>query len=273
MCVNTAGCCFSKCIFRCRSTIRDLILAGKPWQVGPLSLPGELSVENYEATYADIHKLGYIYTQSRSADMSLFGGTVMATCKAYQVGGVVVPRPNTACREGKSGYHVLQRPYVVQLAQAAEHKMIQYLSKHDPETLQDCVWFKENVPAELRVCGTMFNAMALVGDLRDGNNHIHVDKNDICSLIVMFGKNIKGGSTRYYDGPNDKEPGNIVHTEAFVHGKYQVGPFETTVHDGQPWKGRRGIISFYINRQMFAHFKEYGRVKYDAWLAGNTDNN
>eukprot|EP01048_Picozoa_sp_COSAG05_P009984 COSAG05_NODE_853_length_6963_cov_5.582314_8_plen_297_part_00 len=62
-----------------------------------------------------------------------------------------------------------------------------------------------------------------------------------------------------------------MHTEAFVHGKYQVGPFETTVHDGQPWKGRRGIISFYINRQMLAHFKAYGRVKYDAWLAGNTD--
>ena len=248
-------------------------IAGKPWQIDNLPLPDELSVENYDATYADIHKLGYIYTQSRSADMSLYGGTVMATCKAYQVGGVVVPRPNTACREGESGYHVLQRPYVVQLAQAAEHKMIQYLSKHDPETLQDCFWFKENVPAELRVCGTMFNAMALVGNLRDGNNHIHVDKNDICSLIVMFGKNIKGGSTRYYDGPNDKEPGNIVHTEAFVHGKYQVGPFETTVHDGQPWKGRRGIISFYINRQMFAHFKKYGRVKYDAWLDGNTDNN
>ena len=120
---------------------------------------------------------------------------------------MVIPRPNTACREGKSGYDVLQRPYVKQLAEAAEHNMIQYLSQHDPATLKKCQWFKENVPAELRVCGTMFNAMALVGDLRDGNNHIHVDKNDICSLIVMFGKNIEGGCTRYYDGPNDKQPG------------------------------------------------------------------
>ena len=117
--------------------------------------------------------------------MSLYGGTIMATGRGYQVGGVVVPRPNAACREGKSGFHVLQRPYIIQFAEAAEQEMIQYLSKHDPETLQVCLWFKENVPAELRVCGTMFNAMALVGDLRDGNNHIHVDTNDTVSYTHL----------------------------------------------------------------------------------------
>jgi hypothetical protein len=45
-----------------------------------------------------------------------------------------------------------------------------------------------------------------VGDLRNGNNHIHTDKNDICSLIIMFGANISGGNTLYYDGPNEKTP-------------------------------------------------------------------
>jgi hypothetical protein len=53
-----------------------------------------------------------------------------------------------------------------------------------------------NVPAELRVSGTIFNAMTLVGDLRNGNNHIHTDKNDICSLIIMLGTNISGGRKR-----------------------------------------------------------------------------
>eukprot|EP01047_Picozoa_sp_COSAG01_P005824 COSAG01_NODE_204_length_22090_cov_64.189441_1_plen_41_part_10 len=31
--------------------------------------------------------------------------------------------------------------------------------------LKKVLWFKANVPAELRVSGTIFNAMTLVGDL------------------------------------------------------------------------------------------------------------
>ena len=159
----------------------------------------------------------------------------------------------------------MNEPYVAALAASAEEKMLAYLETHDPDTLKKVLWFKANVPAELRVSGTIFNAMTLVGDLRNGNNHIHTDKNDICSLIIMFGANISGGNTLYYDGPNDKAPGNIVHSEPFAHGKFQVGPFETKVHAGQAWKGRRGIISFYVNQQMFDHFQKYGRSLYDQW--------
>ena len=133
------------------ASIRDLNIANKPWYIGQLPLPDEFSLENYDETYTELHKFGDIYSKSRSAPMSLFGGTIGTTGKKYQVDGVVIPRPNTACREGKSGYDVLQRPYVKQLAEAAEHNMIQYLLQHDPATLKKCQWFKENVPAELRV--------------------------------------------------------------------------------------------------------------------------
>jgi hypothetical protein len=129
------------------------------------------------------------------------------------------------------------------------------------------LWFKDKVPTELRVCGTIFNAMALVGDLRNGFNHIHTDDNDICSLIIMLGTDILGGGTSYYDGPNANAPGNLVHTEPFVHGKFQVGPFESKVHAGDPWKGRRGIISFYVNNNMLNHFREYGCSLYNEWRA------
>ena len=246
------------------------IIAGKPWNIGLFPLPDGLSVKNYNETYAELHKCGY-NPITQSSPMSLFGGNIGPTGYNYQVRGVVVPRPNKASREGKPGFLALKRPSIIQLAQDAEKQMLRYLSEHDPKTLEMCQWFKDNVPEELRVCGTMFNAMALVGDLRDGTNHIHVDKNDLCSLIIMLGKDIEGGSTRYYDGPNAGNSGNIVHEEPFVHGKFQVGPYETTVHDGEPWKGRRGIISFYINRPMFQHFQKYGRLKYDAYLNGNTD--
>jgi hypothetical protein len=261
---------FRTALHRNTSGADGQVIAGKPWNIGPFPLPAEFSMENYDDTYAELHKRGYT-PSTQSSPMSLFGGNIGTTSPKYQVGGVIVPRPNTASREGKPGFLALKRPSIIQLAQDAEKQMLRYLSEHDPKTLEMCQWFKDNVPEELRVCGTMFNAMALVGDLRDGTNHIHVDKNDLCSLIIMLGKDIEGGSTRYYDGPNAENPGNIVHEEPFVHGKYQVGPYEATVHDGEPWKGRRGIISFYINRPMYQHFRKYGRLKYDAWLNGNTD--
>eukprot|EP01047_Picozoa_sp_COSAG01_P045682 COSAG01_NODE_4229_length_5223_cov_118.477752_2_plen_188_part_00 len=178
-----------------------------------------------------------------------------------------MPRPNKQSIPGMPGYAALQLPHVIALAQAAEAKMITYLRMHDTETLENVLWFKANVPSELRVCGTMFNAMTLVGDLRDGENHIHVDNNDLCSLIVMFGSGISGGNTLYYDGHKAKQPGNLVHSEPFLHGKFQVGPFESKVHAGEHWTGRRGIISFYVNEAMFKHFQKYGTAKYDAWCA------
>ena len=35
------------------------IIAGKPWNIGQLRLPDELSVKNYAKIYAKLHKLGY----------------------------------------------------------------------------------------------------------------------------------------------------------------------------------------------------------------------
>ena len=39
---------------------------------------------------------------------------------------------------GCTGDQVLQRPYIVQLAEAAENNLIQYLSKYNPEALTQC---------------------------------------------------------------------------------------------------------------------------------------
>jgi hypothetical protein len=51
------------------------IIAGKPWNIGQLRLPDELSVKNYAKIYAKLHKLGYNPT-TISALMSLFGGNI-----------------------------------------------------------------------------------------------------------------------------------------------------------------------------------------------------
>jgi hypothetical protein len=110
--------------------------------------------------------------------------------------------------------------------------------------------------------------MALVGDLKDGENHTHTDEHDIISIFVTLGHNIQGGSTLYFDGANfsskdpEKTRGKQVYEVPFQHGQIQVGPFEQVAHAGQPWKGRRGVISFYLNKPIVDHFQEHGDKLY-----------
>ena len=100
----------------------------------------------------------------------------------------------------------------------------------------------------MRGSSSIFNGCALVGDLRDGYNHIYVDKNNMCSLILKLGHNIMGGDTLYYSGQNPQKTGEIVHSEAFHHDKFLVEPFQKDIHAGSHWKGSKGLISFYVNK-------------------------
>ena len=112
--------------------------------------------------------------------------------------------------------------------------------------------FKELAPPELQLCGTIFHALALVGDLSNRHNHCHVDKHDLCSVIIMLGKGVTGGRTLYYD-----ENGQLVHHVPFKHGRFQAGPFDQVRHAGGSWSGPRGILSFYVNRAMYEHFLKH----------------
>lgn len=129
---------------------------------------------------------------------------------------------------------------------------------------------KRIIPTELRIADTCFTALALVGDLKPGDNHPHVDDNDIISLFTTVGdSDVTGGRTLYYDGGSafkKKDPsgtcGKVIADTPFKHGQYQVGPFESVVHGGEPWTGRRGVLSFYLNKGIFDHFKTYGTQHY-----------
>ena len=50
----------------------------------------------------------------------------------------------------------------------------------------------EKIPGELRVCGTAFTALAVIGDGTDGMNHPHLDDHDVISIFVTLGKDIGG---------------------------------------------------------------------------------
>ena len=143
--------------------------------------------------------------------------------------------------------------------QEVERTLLVRMGPPTPELAATLRRAKEVIPPELRYGDTFWTAITLVGDLRDGNNHIHKDLHDVVSLIVMVGKDITGGATHYYD-----DTGKVVQTVPFEHGRYQVCEFDKVWHAGEQWQGKRGIISFYLNREIMEHFARYGTAKYEA---------
>lgn len=89
---------------------------------------------------------------------------------------------------------MLKKLFVLKLVRLAEEAVLAHLKKCDGETLGKVLMFKEVVEEELRICGTIFNALALVKNLEDGHNHPHQDREDLRSMIIMSGKGISGGA-------------------------------------------------------------------------------
>ena len=82
------------------------------------------------------------------------------------------------------------------------------------------------------------------------------------SLIIMLGnEKVVGGNTCYFQDGKHKDS-TSDHIESMHHGKLQVGPYDVTNHSASFWKGDRGILSFYVNCQIFFHFQRFGTVLY-----------
>ena len=98
----------------------------------------------------------------------------------------------------------------------------------------------------------------MVGNISEegGFIHPHKDNNDIVSLICSYGDEEKlvGGDTVY---ENDK--GEDVAVTLFRHNQYQTGNFESVTHRVDRWQGKRGVISFYLNKQIYRFFNEYDK--------------
>ena len=238
-------------------------------------LPGQLGVHNYKDTYESLVKSAYEY-KSKSAPMYLFGSTIMATGAKYQFikpdgENGMLPRMNTASRPGTDGATMMQQTWLIEMAQNAERLAREYAARHDTGLIAVLDEAKRIIPVELRIADTCFTALALVGDLKPGDNHPHVDDHDIISLFTTVGdSDVTGGRTLYYGGGSafdKKDPagtcGKVIAETPFKHGQYQVGPFESVVHGGETWTGHRGVLSFYLNKGILMHFRTYGTTHYD----------
>ena len=226
---------------------------GNVFSVGMIDLPDEFSEDDHVKTCLKIYNSGYRPPNCKSAPMSILGSTVFNTLTKHRVEGVFVPRLNRFSRQGTNGWKMLKLCSLAQVAQRAEQEVIKHLKKHDRETLQKALLFKEMAPDDFRVGGTLFNAVTLVGDLSDNHNHRHKDKHDLCSIIITLGKGVTGGSTLHWGGTDI-----ILRREEFLHGKFQVGPFDKVNHAGDAWNGPRGVLAFYLNKGIQEHFFQHG---------------
>lgn len=162
--------------------------------------------------------------------MFLFGSTIMATCSKYQFikqdgENGMLPRLNTASRPGGDGATMLQQLWLVEMAQNAERLAREYAARHNSGIIDVLDEAKRIIPTELRIAGTSFTALALVGDLKPGDNHQHLDDHDVISIFTTVGDNdVTGGRTLYYDGGSafdKKDPagtcGNVIAETLFKH--------------------------------------------------------
>ena len=127
--------------------------------------------------------------------------------------------------------------------------------KHNPECRADLNLAKKIIPDHLRLFGTCFTAFAMVGDTSDGYVHIHKDKDDVASIILSMGADdVKGGDTVYY---KDEKGRSEIGRTTFKHGQFQTGAFHNVYHAGESWTGKRGMISFYLNKRLLTHAIKY----------------
>jgi len=166
-------------------------------------------------------------------------------------------RLNIASRPGGKGENIFKDRLVKQLALMLDVLVYEY----NPELKDELDCAKLIIPEKYRIFGTCFTAFTLVGDTSNsGFVHIHKDNRDVVSIILSLGNNVVGGNTIYYKDKSGQH--EIAHTK-FKHGQFQTGPFHDVYHGGQAWTGERGIFSFYLNKQILNHCKDY---RHKTWF-------
>jgi len=264
------------CIFTVSSYQKGGIKEYKGYY-GDFPLPEEWSKEKYEETYKYFMSVSSKKKSSHynSAPNFLGGSTCGPTRHKYlkkiDSKVIILPRLTKKYHPGTKGFALMCDTKTIQMAIYAEKLTIQWAKLHNPTLIPILEHAKHVIPAELRYGNTFWTALTLVDDLEDGQNHEHKDSKDVVSLIIMVGDNIRGGETLYFNGgcnfnmKNIKETrGGLENVVNFKHGRYQVCDFSQIVHSGSSWKGKRGIISFYLNSDILSHFQVFGDQHYYA---------
>ena len=178
----------------------------------------------------------------------------------------MLPRPFRSSLPNASGELYLQKPDIKLIFKDIEDIALHYILYIMPngnqktrimKSIHDC---KKFVPNDLRICGTFFTQLSMIGDMKfvECVEEVspHVDSDDIFTAIVHLGKPITGGDLLSHSGNSSKNSGVILKRNKFVNGNIHMGSFTNVVHSVSAWKGVRGALSLNLKSSMIDFFKD-----------------
>ena len=190
---------------------------------------------------------------------------------------IMCPRPVVPSRIGHIGYNVLNKRWIKNLVKDVENCLFIYLKKLIKKEFKynklflDLKEIKEIVPDELRICGSVFHQMIVIGDSKfSGQCKVHFDNKDIIACILTIGNPLSGGSTNYFDGIAPSNKGNLICKIPFQHGRLQICLYGEILHSVSNWFGRRITINFNVKDEIYQFFKNKSKtISYKQSKEGN----
>ena len=215
----------------------------------------------------------YIKTAKRKIAVYCYGATITAAEFPKYIDDEgnhhLLPRPYEKSKPGGIGFRLMMSSWFKSFVKSVETTVLDFLHNyHDNKNeaneiislMQQC---KTVVPFELRVGGSSFTHMSVIGRMQDeGEVPIHFDEKDYITALVHLGQVETGGSTQYFDGVSLKKKGKIAKVIPFAHGQIQIGCYNNILHAGETWSGARGCINFNLKKIVIDHFVDVGSKYY-----------
>jgi hypothetical protein len=123
-----------------------------------MSIPIELSLDNYQTAFTGLRNVGMI-CRTKSSPVSILGSTIGAAGNVFILldddgQRRMLPRINSKCLHGMYGFNALHKKWVVNMTNQSDAIAHEYASKHDSHLLELIEEAKQIIPHELRISGS-----------------------------------------------------------------------------------------------------------------------
>lgn len=221
----------------------------------------------------------YVKTPKRAIANYCYGSTKTACKWPIYIKNdkhCILPRPYPKSKPGSTGFKLMMRDWFKEMVIDVEKTVIFFLKNLFPnkdegkKILKVMKAVRKHVPYELRISGSCFTHMSLIGKLdMKGDIRPHFDEKDVITALIHLGAGVTGGSTQYYSGSTTTDKGRIEKEISFNHGQIQVGCYNSILHGVNRWTGKRGCINLNIKMSILDHFKEEGMYYFKQYRTNN----
>lgn len=234
----------------------------------------KLNGDSYLDALTDIMKGGTeMTTPTRSVPMycygsTMFGGPTPKFVDQNTREKHMLPRPYGTYRPGELGDQLLQKEWMKDLISFLMDQLWMHIhnlrEEDEPEARRLAGIVRDScdlIHPSLRIGDSCFTQFHAVGDRDAKGAHVnlHKDAKDLITIIVTLSLVYKGGATVYYTGDSvTKNIGRLSKEVPFVHGRVQIGSYDTVIHGVKPFNGTRVTLNFNLKSNTLTHFQENG---------------